>query len=199
LHVVWLDPSGRLSDSDVFDGEDVETLAERCASALAVAVDAPDRPSTGAHADDTQVGKKFRTGRCAEVSLGRQKGHWVPWTTPPEPVPVGWISVGIAVHKTLSEQGQRVIEVYPHAAFRELARSESLPKKTTRAGVSRRVEILRAVGIDDPHLEMWSHDSIDAAVAAYVALQAHTGKAERVTCPEQDHKNDGSAIWLPRA
>ncbi len=39
---------------------------------------------------------------------------------------------------------------------------------------------------------MWSHDSLDALMAALIARDRTEGRAEMVTCG-----HDESAIWLP--
>jgi hypothetical protein len=80
--------------------------------------------------------------------------------------------------------------VYPHAAFRVLAGRRRLPSKLTPEGVNARVEILRAAGVDGgAFVSMWSHDALDATVAAVVVADP---QAVAVTCG-----HDGSAIWLP--
>ena len=57
-----------------------------------------------------------------------------------------------------------------------------------------RVELLQARGIADPQLAMWSHDALDALLAALVARDYGEGRAQRVGCG-----HDESAIWLPAA
>ena len=66
------------------------------------------------------------------------------------------------------------------------------PKKTTSAGITARVEALKARGPTEPTLALWSHDGLDAAAAAVVALDHHHGTARRAYCREDD-----SSIWLP--
>jgi hypothetical protein len=83
------------------------------------------------------------------------------------------------------------IEVFPHAAFRVL-RGSRLPPKRSLEGVRARVEALATRGISGSGLEMWSHDGLDALVAALVARDHAHGRATKVTCGHDD-----SAIWLP--
>ena len=155
-----------------------------------VAVDAPSALSTAPHADDLGLAPKFRAARCGEVALGRERGVWVPWVSPPVDAPdvAGWIGVGLAVFGALVDAGIDVVETYPHAAFRALA-GRRVPAKSTAEGLARRVDLLRAAGLDEATLPMWGHDGLDAAAAALVAASpASVG----VTCG-----HDGSSIWLP--
>jgi predicted nuclease with RNAse H fold len=198
LHAVSLDARAGLHAAVTFDATELDAVVTWAQAARAVAIDSPDRPSTGAHAGDGSLSPKFQTARCAEVALGREKGYWVPWVTPTTPVPGSWIAVGIALHEKLRARGTRTIEVYPYAAFRELANGGPLPKKTSRAGVAARAGHLRAARIDDPFLEVWSHDALDAAISALVAYDAAAGVAVRVGCDDGACVTDGSAIWLPR-
>ena len=85
-----------------------------------------------------------------------------------------------------------MIEVFPYAAFRVLTRPARLAKKTSVAVIRQRISALEAAGFSVEHVELWSHDSLDAAVAALVALQRRDGRANPVTCG-----HDESAIWLP--
>lgn len=84
-----------------------------------------------------------------------------------------------------------VIEVYPHACFRVLA-GKKLASKQTAAGTAERVSLLQEAGLEIQGLEMWSHDSLDAAVAALVAQRKSIGSATAVSCGHDD-----SAMWLP--
>jgi predicted nuclease with RNAse H fold len=97
---------------------------------------------------------------------------------------------GLELFGALTEAGLETIEVFPYAGFRALAGAR-LPKKTTAAGIVARVRLLRDRGIDEPHLEMWSHDGLDALLAAVIAL----GPSRAV-----GHEGPGcdkSKIWLP--
>lgn len=110
------------------------------------------------------------------------------------PVP-GWIATGLELYSALAKTvAAELIEVYPYAGFRVLTDPSRLAKKTSVAGTRQRVDALRAAGLRGDHLELWSHDSLDAALAAIIALQRHNRSALRVTCG-----HDGSAIWLPAA
>jgi predicted nuclease with RNAse H fold len=194
LHAVAVDGSSAVLDAAIFDARHVEALVVWAGAATIAAIDAPDGPSVGAHAGDAEVAPKFRTGRCGEVALGRKRGYWVSWVTPAQPEPGSWIDVGIRVHAALQE----TIEVYPHAGFRELAGGTTLPKKTTVAGRRARAGLLRAAGLSARTMESWSHDTLDAALAAIVALHRGMDRAQRLGCGEDEPcGQDGSAIWLP--
>lgn len=192
LHCVSLTEGGAVLDVTTFGAGELDRLVAWAEGAGAIAVDAPDRLSIGAHLDDPDpgLGRKFRSGRCAEVELGRRYRIWVPWVTPIRD-PAGWMVTGLAVYEALRSCGHEPIEVYPHAAFRTLA-GGPLPRKSTLAGRRARIELLEAAGIREPTLDGWSHDSLDALVGAVVARDRVRGVAVRVGC-----EHDGSAIWLP--
>jgi predicted nuclease with RNAse H fold len=193
FHAVALDESRTRATGRVFAADEVDALVAWAAPARVVAIDAPDRPSARAHADDRRVARKFREGRCAEVALGLEASFWVPWVTPAAPVPGSWIDVGIRLHEALRTATRAtVIEVFPYACFRRLAGGDPLPTKSSVAGMRARAALLRADGLDVPDVELWSHDSIDAAVAAVVAAQRARGDAHGLGCG-----HDGSVIWLP--
>jgi predicted nuclease with RNAse H fold len=196
LHVVAIDSQGCVEFGSVVSSNDFERLIDLCRGASCVAVDAPDRLSTAPHADDADVGgrplsNKFRRARCAEIGLGTQSGVWVPWATP-EHDPPHWMAVGLRLFRDLRAAEVVAIEVYPYAGFRALASGGRLAKKTDAAGIAARVDLLRNAGIDDRWLSLWSHDSLDATVAAVVARDYVAGRAVSMTCG-----HDGSAIWLP--
>lgn len=192
LHAVALDLETATVDGDVFDAGRLDELAAWVSGAGQVAIDSPDQWSTAPHKGDHHLSSKFRTARCGEIALGRDYGIWVPWTTPVEPAP-GWIHVGIDLFAALRAEGHEPVEVYPHAIFRLLAGGRRLPPKHTGAGARERVELLQQAGLSEPSLALWSHDAVDAAAAAVVALHRARGMARPATCG-----HDGSAIWLPR-
>jgi predicted nuclease with RNAse H fold len=191
LHCVVLDESravigGRLLSPNV---SEVKALTD---GATAIAIDAPSSHSTGPHRDDETLAAKFRLARCSEIALGREVGIWVPWVTPvATAVTPAWMEVGFRLYNALLAAGHRPIEVYPYAGFRVLAAAH-LPPKTTAAGLRERVDLLRREHIAADHMELWSHDAVDAALGALVAVQAHEGSARPVGCG-----HDRSAIWLP--
>ena len=189
LHAVALDARAAVAGADTFPADDLRPLVAWTKRADAVAVDSPDRWSTAPHRGDEELAPKFRTARCAEIALARDCGIWVPWTTPTKPV-VGWIQVGIDVFAALGEL--QPVETFPHAVFGVLAAGRRLAPKQTLAGARARIELLEQAGLSAPSLEMWSHDALDAAAAALVALHRALGTAAEVTCG-----HDGSAIWLP--
>jgi predicted nuclease with RNAse H fold len=195
LHAVAIDDACAVTGAAVFEAGELDDLAAWAAGCAVAAVDAPDGPSRGAHNRDTAVAPKFRRGRCGEVALGRQRGYWVPWVTPTRPAPGSWIEVGISVHASLP---MTTLEVFPNAGFRSLAGAGAVPKKTTAAGIRERARLLRAAGLQARDLQAWSHDALDAALAAIVALQCAAGRAQRIGCAEDEScGQDGSAIWLP--
>lgn len=191
LHTVVLDGRRRVADAFVADPDEVETLVERLVAAgvRRAGVDAPDAASAAAHAAESGLTPKFRTARCGEIALGRQRGIWVSWATPTAPPFARWMDAGFAAHAALRSGGVETVEVYPHAAFRVLAGGGRPPSKTTPAGLRARVGLLERAGVRGEHLAMWSHDALDAAAAALVVADDH---AVAVTCG-----HDGSAIWLP--
>ena len=196
LHVVVLGSGGGVVDGRVLAAADLKSLIEVCGGAECVAIDAPDSLSTAPHkADGVAGGKplapKFQNARCAEIGLGIQCGIWVPWATPEQDSP-GWMAVGIQVFAQVRTAGVPAIEVYPHAGFRSLAGWKKLAKKTEPAGIAERTDLLRKAGVDDRWLALWSHDALDAALAAVVARDRVLGTASAATCG-----HDGSAIWLP--
>jgi predicted nuclease with RNAse H fold len=199
FHAVAIDEDHSSVAGRVFAADELDAVVEWVAPARVIAIDAPDRASTGAHLTDHRVADKFREGRCAEVALGLEAKYWVPWVTPVSPVPGSWIDVGIGLHERLrTESDADVIEVFPYACFRRLARGDQLPTKSSVAGMRARVALLDAAGVDDPHLDLWSHDSIDAAVAALVAALRAKGEAVGVGCAQEARcGHDGSTIWLP--
>jgi predicted nuclease with RNAse H fold len=193
VHCVVLDASRRVVDGGVLPAAASRELVELAAGATAVAIDAPAAPSTAPHADDPSLSPKFRPARCCEIALGRRHRLWVPWVTPVAGAAVpGWMRVGFRLYQELAADGHAPIEVYPYAGFRLLA-GRPLPKKTTVAGVRERVALLEAEGVAAPSMRLWSHDALDAALAATLALRAGDGAAVAVGCG-----HDGSTIWIPR-
>ena len=197
IHLVILDASRRVIDGLVLAPEESGQLAALAGDATVVAIDAPAVLSTAPHAADTSLSPKFRRARCCEIALGRRHQIWVPWVTPEPDGPVpAWMTVGFDLYRQLQANGSHPIEVYPYAGFRRLAGGSRLPKKTTPAGVHKRVELLQAQGVRADWLRLWSHDAIDAALAALLALGSRDGWALPVGC-DGGGEDDGSAIWVP--
>ena len=193
VHCVRLVRDARVDATEVFAAADLADLRRWLEGARAVAIDAPAQLSTAPHRHDPNVSTKFRTGRCAEIALGREHRSWVPWVTPTVRPTAGWMATGLAVYEALSDGAYSVLEVYPHAGFRALAQGSPLPPKRTATGLRTRIGLLASAGVTAEHLPMWSHDGLDALLAALVALQSAAAKAVRVTCGHDD-----SAIWLPQ-
>jgi predicted nuclease with RNAse H fold len=193
INCVVLDASRRVIDGRVLPADASRDLKDLAAGATAIAVDAPAALSTAPHADDPSLSPKFRPARCCEIALGRQHHLWVPWVTPAAGGAVpGWMQVGFQLYAELAANGHAPIEVFPHAGFRLLA-GRVLPKKSTVAGIRNRVAMLEAEEVVAPWMQLWSHDALDATLAALLALRAGDGTAIPVGCG-----HDGSAIWIPR-
>lgn len=194
VHVVALDAGLRLATATVVDVAEIETLRDQLEQAEVVAIDAPAALSTAPHASDETLSPKFRSARCAEIALGREHAIWVPWVTPTADLPLpSWMDVGFRVFELAKASGAQAVEVFPHAGFRTLAGGK-VPSKQTAEGLRVRAKLLQKGGVAVDALEMWSHDSLDAALAALVARDVARGTAVRVGCG-----HDASAIWLPAA
>ena len=193
VHVAVLDRQLGLRLASVVDVADLSSLRQCLADADVIAIDAPEALSSAPHAADEALSPKFRTARCAEIALGLEHRIWVPWVTPTVDRPLSpWMEVGFRVFEVAKSSGAQVAEVFPHAGFRTLA-ARRIPSKQTAEGLRVRVELLRQRGVTIDALEMWSHDSLDALLAAIVAYDVAQGTAVRVGCG-----HDASAIWLPQ-
>ncbi|MBD0280852.1 MAG: DUF429 domain-containing protein [Thermoleophilaceae bacterium] len=193
LHCARLDAGGAVLNRAVLRAEDLDALTRWCAGAAAVAIDAPEAASTAPHSNDAGLAPKFRNARCAEIDLGRRHRSWVSWVAPSGPPFPAWMETGFRAFAALRARGRsQLLEVYPHACFRELAGGRRLARKQTAAGRHARTELLAGAGVRLDGLGALSHDDLDALVAALTALDAVRGGARRVTCG-----HDGSAIWLP--
>jgi predicted nuclease with RNAse H fold len=193
FHCASIDARSLARELTALPADDLGALAEWCAGAEAVAIDAPEAPSTMPHCDDEGLAPKFRRARCAEIELGRRHRSWVAWVTPAEPPFPTWMEAGFRAFACVRGAGLAdVLEVYPYACFRELAGRRRLARKQTRAGQDERARLLAAAGVAPGASDAVSHDLLDALVAALTALDHHRGRARRVTCG-----HDGSALWLP--
>jgi predicted nuclease with RNAse H fold len=193
IHCVALSDDGRVIDALVLASKDIPGILEWVSGATAIAVDAPEDLSRALHADDQTLSPKFRRGRCAEIELGRAHKIWVPWVTPTTLPATEWMEVGFRLFSALKASGHHAIEVFPYAGFCALnASGLRLPSKDTVDGGSMRAALLAARGIKEPFLRVWSHDGVDALLAALIAMDWKAGRARRVTCG-----HDESAIWLP--
>jgi predicted nuclease with RNAse H fold len=194
IHCVVLDDARRIVDGRVLAVQSLTDLAAVTEGATAIAIDAPAALSSAPHVEDPAVSPKFRSARCCEIALGRQYRLWVPWVTPVAGAKVpSWMQVGFQLYAELAARGHTPIEVYPHAGFQLLAGSR-LPKKTTLAGIQERIARLEGQGIAASWMQLWSHDALDATLAALLALRAIQGTAVPVGCG-----HDPSAIWVPRS
>lgn len=194
LHLVGVGSGFAIRRTAVFDPADrngVTAWFRDLPRRSVVAIDGPPGPSAEPFANDMRVSPKFRRARGCEVELGRQRGIWVSFATGPEPL-TGWMAEAARVHGLAEDLGHRTLETYPHAIYRTLL-GRRPAKKTTGAGTNDRVNALGSIGLEYERLSMWSHDALDAAAAAVVALHYIEGIAEPITCPA-----DATTIWLPR-
>jgi hypothetical protein len=198
VHVVKLGPApdGRhaVVATRVFPASELAPLGDLCAGASGVAVDAPERLSRDPHGHDAELPPKFRSARCCEVASLQAHG-WpaVPWVTPSAGAPVPrWMDVGFAVWALLRDHVP--MEVYPHACFYRLNGNTRAASKRTTAGRVARLDLLRTRLVLPPDADRWSHDVLDAAVAALVAAQ---GRREAEQVPHECPDYDGSELWVP--
>jgi hypothetical protein len=199
IHVVVLsapkDARPAVVAARTYDAADVDGVVGLVAGATDIAIDAPAELSTAPHRGEASISRKFRTARCGEIALGQQAGIWVPWVTPFDASKVaGWMQVGFALWAAMRGAGHEPIEVYPAGVFRALA-GQVPPRKTTRAGLHARIDLLAPYVELPPGIAMWSHDGIDALGAALTAHQKGRGTAREFghagpTC-------DASTVWLP--
>jgi predicted nuclease with RNAse H fold len=193
LHCVGLDDELRVEQVALVPAAEIEELSASLAtSGATVAVDAPAQVSAAPHRSDASLSPKFALGRCAEIALGKEFGSWVPWVAPMERPLTGWMATGFALYEALASRGIETIEVYPYAGYRELLGRARLPRKQTVEGVVARIDALLKVGVRVEWPEMWSHDGLDALLAAVIARDHRAGRAQRASCG-----HDESAIWLP--
>lgn len=192
IHGVEIDRGGSVVDVCEIGADELFRFVDWARRAEVVAVDAPAQLSMGAHRSDPELAPKYRAARCAEIALGREHRVWVPWVAPEACPEAGWIRVGLRLFAELRDAGRDAIEVFPYAGFRLLAGGSPLPKKTSRAGRARRIELLGQAGIRERTMAAWGHDALDAALAALIAQGASLGGSFRVGCGHDD-----SAIWLP--
>jgi hypothetical protein len=172
MHCVVLDGSRRVIDGQALPSDAATELEAVTHDATAIAIDAPSSLSTAPHADDEGLAPKFRLARCCEIALGREHGLWVPWVTPIAGAAVpGWMQVGFGLYQAFAAVGHSPIEAYPHAGFRVLAGGALAPKRTI-AGVRARAGLLERGGVGVEGLRLWSHDALDAALAAVLAVRA---------------------------
>jgi predicted RNase H-like nuclease len=82
----------------------------------------------------------------------------------------------------------------PYACFCQLKGGKAPANKQKAEGRLQRVELLRT-HLDLPAgVEAWSHDGLDAAVAALAAYQRRAGALQ---VPHWCANFDGSELWVP--
>lgn len=188
VHVVVVE-DGRVVDGAVV--EDPSGVVAVCAGADRIGIDAPAAPSLGVHAGDAAALPKLRAGRCGELAAAEQLGVWVAFVTGASGACPAWMETGFAVWSALRDAGHDPIEVYPAGSV-WLQERRWPPRKTTPAGLAARRALLAGHLELPPFVELWSHDSIDAAIAAAVAAQGERA----VRAGHDDPGCDGSAIWF---
>ncbi len=198
LHVVTLVGGGRrlrVDDARVLTPDATDELDVLAAGATAIAIDAPAEPSRGCHTDDVGLAPKFRTARCGEIALGQHARIWVPWPTPRAVADAPpWMRVGFAAWATCRRAGPEPLEVYPAGAFRVLAGAR-VPSKATPEGLQARRRLLAREITPPPGFAMWSHDGIDAAVAALTA--AHHARGGATAYGHTASGCDPTPVWMP--
>ncbi len=199
LHAVVLERAARkfrVVDATVVLPEEEDALLALCVDAAAIAIDAPSDPSTAPHAGDVGLKPKFQVARCGEIALGRDHGSWVPWVTPEaRDASPPWMQVGFHTWEVTRSAGHDPLEVYPSGAFTALA-GRRLAKKTTALGIRDRLAVLSRHVMLPRYASMWSHDAVDATVAALVAAWS-TGDGPVVAARHNQPGCDSSAIWIP--
>jgi hypothetical protein len=107
------------------------------------------------------------------------------------------MQVGFTAWDVCRRHGPEPLEVYPSGCFRALNHDALPPPKSRPVGLAARRSMLARL-VDEPvGFAMWSHDGLDATVAAVTAAHAAEGRAT-----EWGHTGagcDGTAIWLPAA
>jgi predicted nuclease with RNAse H fold len=179
-----------------------ETAAvDFCQRSSQIAIDAPGGLSALAHLEDRRISAKFRRARCSEVALARA-GIPVAWITPsqlPLRPAMAWMETGFSLWQALEAKGMAPLESYPHGVMWRLA-GRAMTKKQRPHGHLARIAVLRRYIELPAEIEMWSHDGLDALLAAYAAWQSVHGLAERIDCSADVEwaTHDGSAMLLPR-
>ena len=121
----------------------------------------------------------------------------MPWPTPVAAADApAWMQVGFATWAVCRAHGPEPLEVYPAGAFRVLAGGRVAPKSTPAGLRARRTLLARAV-TPPPGFAMWSHDGLDATVAALTAADHVRGGA--TGHGHTDPGCDTTAVWLPAA
>lgn len=211
VRAVGIDPGSKILDAVVLEATghvlrvvdvtillplEERRLTDLCSGAAAIAIDAPSDLSTALHASEAALPGKFRTARCGEIALRADRGCSVQFATPTDLAAASsWMQEGFRLWQRLRDRGHVPIEVYPYGAFTALA-GRRLPKKQTAEGAGARVDVLARYIELPASAGRWSHDTIDAAVAALMAAWCATDGP--VMAARHDHEGeDGSAIWMP--
>ena len=122
-------------------------------------------------------------GRDCERELARQG---IPcYFTTKKSIIKEMVKRGIRLKARLECMGCEVIEVYPYVSKVRLL-GKNIPKKTTPAGlVFLKQHISQLLPNLAPHIDGFSHDLCDAAIAAYTAFLHYQDKTEPCGDPEE--------------
>jgi hypothetical protein len=91
--------------------------------------------------------------------------------------------------------GPEPLEVYPAGCFRVLNHWQIPPPKSRPEGLAARRGLLAREIDPPPGFAMWSHDGIDATVAALTAAHHAAGRA--AGHGHTDPGCDDTFVWLP--
>lgn len=175
IHGVALDQDLTLANTWITDAAEMHALAGLLQDARVIAIDAAGGLSSAPHHDDQSLSPKFRSARCAEIALGRDRRISVPWATPTEEQP----SPGMDARGIPGVRHRTSIGRPPHRglSLRRLSRAGGHEDRFQADG-SRPASACGAtdaLGMSIDGLEMWSHDSLDACLAALIAHDAERG------------------------
>jgi predicted nuclease with RNAse H fold len=97
----------------------------------------------------------------------------------------GMVYRGICLKAELEKQEHTVIEIYPHAS--KLRLFGPLPRKTTLAGRRALQEGLQHLirPVPSPQEDLFSHDALDALLAAYTGFLYDCGRTEALGDPPE--------------
>jgi predicted nuclease with RNAse H fold len=185
----------------------LDELVALCRSARVVAIDAPERQTTGCNLPGV------RAARCAEVALAasahglaeRIPGGPVSMLTPvlgaPFPPRLSWMRSGFSLWTALAARCPRatLVETYPSGSFKRMALAAQpavrLVPRSTAAGVVQRLGLLGDRVALPVHAALWALDGVDALAAALAAYEL-TGERGAVVAEHTHPGHDGSRIVL---
>ena len=161
---------------------------------LLIAIDAPLSLPLGLDCLDPAhpcIPAQPGSGRAAERALSRE-GIASYYTTKHSPIKP-MIARALDLTATWEEAGRRVIEIYPYGSKVRLWGRDP-PHKATWAGrtlVQTRLAALVG-GLADPAVHLYTHDELDAILAAHTGGLVLAAQADPVGDPTE------GVIWVPR-